>query len=591
MLLYLIWNPALSSPADFFASPSHPRHRLYELLRAFFLEGSSATEVARRFGYSPATVYALTRDFRHLDDPAAAFFLPPARRGRPPVAPARAVRRQIVALRKRNLSVPDIKARLDAASEEAPSERTIDRVLKQEGFARLPRRTQAERQAQAPVPLEAPVPALLDPLHSERFPCQSAAGILCLLPLLRHFGIDRAIDSAGYPGSATLPPLQSVLAFLALKCSSIRRHAADDLWCRDRGPGLFAGLNVLPRTAWLSSYSDRVTRPMNQRLLGALARIWTERGLVSDAASLDFTTLPRWGDDETLQRHRSGTRNRALAGLSAALAQDPDSGLLLRADAGIRRQSAADSVLEFLDFFRRHGPAVRFLAFDSRFTTYAHLARLDQDDILFVTVRRRGKRLLEQARSLPADAIRQVRVPLHQGTRLVRAHDARVRLAGYDGQLRQITVLRRPGSRRRPSLLLTNDFDSSLSQLLRRYARRWLIEKPIAEQLAFFHLNRLSSSMVVKVDFDLAMTVLAHNLYRLLALQLPPGFQRCTASTLFEKLLCTGADVTLEPTRCLVALKRKRNLPALLETLDKLPAEPIPWLGNRHLVFRGATRC
>ena len=83
----------MPSPADFFASPNHPRQRLYELLRALFLEGSSATEVARRFGYSPATVYALTRDFRHLDDPAAAFFLPPARRGRPPVAPARAVRR------------------------------------------------------------------------------------------------------------------------------------------------------------------------------------------------------------------------------------------------------------------------------------------------------------------------------------------------------------------------------------------------------------------------------------------------------------------------------------------------------------------
>ena len=97
--------------------------------------------------------------------------------------------------------------------------------------------------------------------------------------------------------------------------------------------------------------------------------------------------------------------------------------------------------------------------------------------------------------------------------------------------------------------------------------------------------------MVIKVDFDLAMSVLAHNLYRLLALQLPPGFQRCTASTLFDKLLCTGADVTLEPTRCVIALKKKRNLPALLETLDKLPAEPVPWLGNRHLVFRGATRC
>ena len=82
--------------------------------------------------------------------------------------------------------------------------------------------------------------------------------------------------------------------------------------------------------------------------------------------------------------------------------------------------------------------------------------------------------------------------------------------------------------------------------------------------------------MVIKVDFDLAMSVLAHNLYHLLALHLQPGFQRCTASTLLEQLLCTGDDATLQLTRCLIALQERRNLPALLETLDKLPAEPVP---------------
>lgn len=97
--------------------------------------------------------------------------------------------------------------------------------------------------------------------------------------------------------------------------------------------------------------------------------------------------------------------------------------------------------------------------------------------------------------------------------------------------------------------------------------------------------------MVIEVDFDLAMTVQAHNLYRLLALQLQSGFPRCTASTLFKKRLSTGADVTLRPTRCLLALKEKRNLTALPETLDKPPAEPTPWLDNRHLAFYGATRC
>jgi hypothetical protein len=34
----------------------------------------------------------------------------------------------------------------------------------------------------------------------------------------------------------------------------------------DRGGGLFAGLNVLPKTAWFSSYSSATTREMNVSL-------------------------------------------------------------------------------------------------------------------------------------------------------------------------------------------------------------------------------------------------------------------------------------------------------------------------------------
>ena len=528
------------------ASSAQPLHRRFEAMRSFFLER------------------------------------------RPAVRPAPRLRQRIVALRKRNLSVPDIRAWLDAEEPRSPSERVIEKVLKDEGFQRLPRRTRAERFASAPPTVGAPASVLLAPDRAESFQCESAAGVLCLLPWVRRYGVDRAIAEAGFPGSSALPALPSVLAFLALKLASARRYSCDDLWRMDRGPGLFAGLNVLPETAWFSSYSDRVIRPMNQRLLAALARIWSERRLASDAANLDFTPIPHWGDDATLQKHWSGHRGRSLVGLSVALAQNPDSGLILRTNASTDRETTHGAVLEFLDFFRRHGPAVRCLAFDSRFTTYAHLARLDRDGVLFVTVRRRGKRLVERARALDAASGKQVRVPLQQGTRLVEAHDARVTLRGYDGELRQITVLR--DRSRRPALLLTNDFDSSLSHILRRYARRWLVEQSISEQLAFFHLNRLSSSMVIKADFDLAMTVTAYNLYRLLALDLPPGHRHLTARTLFEKMLCTGAAVSLDKDTCTVALQKQRNLPALQEALHAQEPVRIPWLGDRRIVFQGATR-
>ena len=160
-------------------------------------------------------------------------------------------------------------------------------------------------------------------------------------------------------------------------------------------------------------------------------------------------------------------------------------------------------------------------------------------------------------------------------------------LRHYGGEIRQIAVLHGAS---RPALLITNDFDASLAALLRRYAQRWLIEKSISAQLAFFHLNRLSSSMVIKVDFDLAMTVLAYNLYRLLALELPAGYRHGTPRTLFESLLETAADIQLDPGLCTVSLKKKRNLPALIEELGSAPSEPLPWLANRRLVFNGASR-
>ena len=576
------------SLAKFFAEPIDPLQRRYEVLRAFFLERLTAEQVARRFGYAVGSVYAITRDFRRLDDPAAFFFRPSDAPGRPPSQPPDQLRQRVIELRKANLSLPDIKARLDAQSGTAPSQRLIAKILSEEGFARLPRRTRAERAASACPRLRAPESVLLAPQASESFQSERAAGLLCLLPWLRHYGLDSAIEQAGYPATSCLPALQSVLAFVALKLSDVRRYSADDLWCMDRGPGLFAGLNVLPKTASLSSYADRTTRTMHQRLLGALTAIWSAKGLVSDSANLDFTTLPHWGDDATLERNWSGTRGRSLLSISAALAQDPDSGLLLHSDATIRSASQHEAVLEFLDFSRRHGPELRYLVFDSRFTTYAQLARLDREDIRFVTVRRRGQALVDKARALPQHAFRQVRVPTAKATRLVCAHDQTVPLRGFGREIRQITIRR--GAQRRPVLLITNDFDSSLSAILRRYARRWLVEQSISDQLAFFHLNRLPSSMVIKVDFDLAMTVLAYNLLRLLALDLPPGYQRLAPRSLYERLLSTGADIVLTPDRCTVALKKKRDLPALLQALQAVGTPTIPWLGNRQIVFQGASR-
>ena len=56
--------------------------------------------------------------------------------------------------------------------------------------------------------------------------------------------------------------------------------------------------------------------------------------------------------------------------------------------------------------------------------------------------------------------------------------------------------------------------------IVRKYAKRWLVEKVISEQIEFFHLNKVSSSMVIKVDFEITMSILSQNIYRLFAFDL-----------------------------------------------------------------------
>lgn len=112
--------------------------------------------------------------------------------------------------------------------------------------------------------------------------------------------------------------------------------------------------------------------------------------------------------------------------------------------------------------------------------------------------------------------------------------------------------------------------DSPLADIVRKYAQRWLVEQEIAEQIAFFHLNQLGSSIVIKVDFDLTMTLLAHNLYRVLATKLT-GFEHCTVGTIHRNFLANEATVVIQNRVIEVALKKKSHLPLLYKT---------PWMKN-----------
>lgn len=576
-------------PFDYFKNHDVVNKKRYDALRAFFFEKLPAEKVALAYGYSLSSLYSLTRDFRQFlkDNSHEDFFFKNPTIGRK-TRQLQDVGQMVVGLRKQNFSSEDIVGIMNSKGYNL-SYGYVYKLLNNEGFARLPRRSEAEKQKLAMPKIDAPVSATLE-ISDEKFHSNST-GIFAFLPYIRKFGLDKVIDSSSYPGTKTINKLSSILSFLALKLSSVKRYSNDDMWCMDRGLGLFAGLNVLPKSAWLSSYSSRVTKDMNLSFLKSLHKIWNQYGLLSDTCNLDFTTIPYWGDDKHLENNWSGKRNKALSSILGVLAQDPDSGIIDYGDANVMHKNEAHVVLEYLDFYKENPTGrqgLKYLVFDSKFTNYENLSKLDDQAIKFITIRRRGKNIIEQIQQ--NNAYKTIRVEAGGlKKRTLKIRDETITLRGYCNlrskepkQIRQITITGH--GKIKPALIITNDFDITAEKIVRKYCRRWIVEKGISEQIEFFHLNRISSSMVIKVDFDLTMTILAHNIYRLFALDLE-RYSDFSDERIYGKFIANNGTIQVNGGTINIELKKKRDLPQIIEMMKNTENLKYPWLNNSKINF------
>jgi len=577
-------------PKTFFIFPTLVTHKQYEALRMYFVENKPAHEVATHFGYTYRAFTSLVASFKNKlsADPTGSFFFVEYRPGRKVSSNTNEARSLIIEMRKKYYSVPDIKVVLDGLGYSI-SEKNIFNIVSAEGFSRLPRRSKLVRQQLENIRIAADKSYSLD-FTPEVFK-SSNAGILMFPGLIKRYKIDTVIGRSEYPETSIIGKTASILSFLALKLSNRRRYSSDDTWCMDRGMGLFAGLNVLPKTAWYTSYSDRVTGDMNRKFLKQLHRVWMKAGLLGDTSNLDFTTIPYWGDDSHLENNWSGKRGKTLSSMLAVLAHDPDTGLIDYGNVNILQKDESAVVLEFLDFYHssniQNEDKLRYIVFDSRFTNYENLKNLDQAGIKFITIRRRGKRMLDRIPDLPSQGWEKIKVRCAgYKHRSLRVYDEQVFLKGYDQQIRQITIT--GTGKIKPAVIITNDFELKVENIVRKYARRWLVEKAISEQIDFFHLNMVSSSMVIKVDFDLTMSMLANNLYRLLALELE-RYSNLSIQRLYDKFVLNGADIIIKQNTITVQLKKKRNLPLILEVMQQYSRLKYPWLNNMNVIFEGAT--
>ncbi|MGW9032589.1 hypothetical protein ACWGQ5_53345 [Streptomyces sp. NPDC055722] len=188
----------MRSGGEYFLQPGGSAQRRYEALRAYFVEGASAAEVADRFGYSTTSVHQIATLLRSGRLQMFAETKPG------PKGPSKAgatVREKVLALRADQRSVTEIAAALIAQGLPI-SAQTVWQILDTEGLPRLPVRDESSQGT----------PARLDPIKAApltawpagtRLPCDHA-GLLLLFPAIVDLGLHRLVSTSSYPATSRL---------------------------------------------------------------------------------------------------------------------------------------------------------------------------------------------------------------------------------------------------------------------------------------------------------------------------------------------------------------------------------------------------
>lgn len=566
---------------DFFLQPSDPMQKRYEALRASFVDELGAKAVAQRFGCSVHTINALRRDF--LSGSLPPLFLPLSKGPKQPRPATLQCKGRIIELRKQNYSIDEIEEVL-LREDVAITSKTIHQVLREEGFAKLFRRTHAERRAALQMAKEPAEPAKVKDFAAHDFVRTSYGGIFLFIPLILEMKLDSIFRETGFYGSGQIPRTNYLMSFMALKLIGKERlsHVADLNF--DYGLGTFAGLNILPKVAAITQYSYRNPHQAVVTLLKKWNAVLKDKGYIKGRhINLDFHAIPHWGEESQLGNHWVPTRGKAMKSVLCFFAQDLDTTYRCYSNGQLSREEAPDEILNFVSFYQKsHGTFPECLVFDSKLTTYKNLDILDKDfRIRFITLKRRGKNILQDIGTDKEWKHIKLTIPSRK-YQLLKITEALIAMKDYGGNLRQIIVT--GTGRELPMLIITNDFETSAKEIIETYALRWLIENNIQGNIDFFSLNALSSPVIVKVDFDIAMTLIANTLYKALSGKFKL-FERAKPKTTYRSFIEGNAKITIAPDTVQVKFGKKSFNPIIMDFVNSLPKIEVPWMNNRTIEY------
>lgn len=566
--------------AEAFLEPRGSVQRRYEALRAYLVDGKPAAEVADRFGYSTASIHQMATMLRcgkiHL--------LTESKPG--PKGPRKVtgrLRERVLELRAAEHSVTEIAAALLA--EGSPiSAQSVWRILDAEGLPRLPQRDDTSRGSPTRTETVRAAPLSHWPEQDTDLPCDHA-GLLLLLPGIVDLNLHRLIDSCGYPATKTLSAWHSIGTLLLAKCARRPRTHHIDALTDDSGLAFTLGLTALPKATHLGSYSYRVHHDSNQRLMSGFITALRPFGLASGTAgfNVDFHAIRHHGTDAILESHYVPKRSQRTRAVLTFFAQDHASAEMVYANADITKAEQSREILAFADYWKQAtGAHPGLLVFDSQLTTYTVLDELTDRGITWLTLRMRGKAELARLAALPAADWRTVRIDRAGRYRHPRLHEDLITLPDINAKVRQIAVTNI--GRDQPTLLITNALATPAKNLFARYAERMIVENELDAYIGGFHLDALSSGLPLNVDLDTTLTVIAGNLYRLLARRLP-RYDTATPDKIWRHFLDATGTLHITTTGITCALNLRSYHPVLIDAgFDELEI-PIPWWNDRKLRF------
>lgn len=566
----------------FFSSPITPAQKQYEAIRAIIVDGLPIDLVAEKFSYSVNTLYSLMRD---------------ARGGKLELFPSRGVRgpkqRQtpdyicslILSYRKLDLSCNDIADRLQQEGYKV-SKSTVSNVIAETQLPRLPRRTNAERgltQKNQAIP-ERSTPldfSTLEPFNIDTPTC----GIFFFLPYIIESGIIDIIKTCGLPESNAIDATQACLSMLALKLIGNERLSHMDAYDHEPGLGLFAGLNYLPKSTYMATYSCRTSEEIVMQLQSKIIsqfRIVFPSFYQGEFINLDFHSIPHFGTESQMEHVWCGARGKAMKGANTLLAQDSQSNAILYTHADILRKDEPAAIKEFVTYWKKITNTLsETLVFDCKLTSYAVLDELATDNVKFITLRKRNKALLTKTLTIKDEEWSKLYLPIPKRQhKHCRVHESTINLPKCAQSFRQIII--KDHGRANPTFIITNNVDLPLKEVLIVYAKRWHIENKIAEMVSFFNLNALSSPLMIRIHFDMLWTVIADTLYHRFAQDLP-RFEKVRANTVFRKFIDMPGKISFDGQQFKLKIRKHATTPILLGVQKLKNNITIPWLDNKQM--------